>query len=355
MASGHSRGSGDRRRRSEYEEDGFVDGDADPAPSRGGYAEDAAGDEDDAPRRRPRAAAAAAGPGGRRRIEFEDDDEDTEPRRAKRRRRIEEDDDEEYEERRPRRRPERRPAARQNLVNICTPVFAYAAMLPREGGAQIQPPYQQFRQQVLAALQRIEVLAPENDIDRDDAQEAAYAMSMFMDEQVATSDWVSAGQWMQEPLWRTLHNDPDGGVNFFRRLDELGNRQKEVKAVYLACLSLGYLGRYADVPDAAQRTAQIGEIRQRLIREIHPAPMEKLRHYFPEAYAKAEPIEVEVPPPPRWWWIASISTVVVCLLIWLFLIWYASRIPEGSSERVRQKIDISNVTTPTTRTGVRPC
>src|SRR5262245_48439046 len=61
-----------------------------------------------------------------------------------------------------RRKPRRR---QQTLMELCTPVFAYAAVLPRDAGG-MHPSYGQFRNEVLTALQRIESEAQEAGIDR---------------------------------------------------------------------------------------------------------------------------------------------------------------------------------------------
>jgi type VI secretion system protein ImpK len=125
-------------------------------------------------------------------------------------------------------------------------------------------------------------------------------------------------QWAGEPLNVVLLNDPEGGVNFFTRLDRLGERQRAVKKVYLMCLALGYRGRYSEL-DPAQQAAQIGEIRQRLLRTIQQ-PLERAGTLFPEAYEPAEPLDVPAPPPSRTWLLAAAGTFAAAFLIWLALL-----------------------------------
>lgn len=258
--------------------------------------------------------------------EFEGDDEDHGGERY-------EDEDED----RPRRRGPRRRSAtarrpdKKTLMDLCTPVFGYAAMLPPDPAAA-QPDYEQFRNQVLAALNRIQADASEHGIEAEDARQACYALSFFLDTQVAQSKWTGKERWSGEPLGIVLQQDPEGGVNFFRRLDAFGDRQSGVKEVFLVCLAMGFRGKYAE-QDAATQAAQIAAVRQKIVRSIHPEPMDKQGELFPEAYQPAGPIADEIPPPPRWWWFASLGITVLALLIWFGLFLWA-----GGSSRTADEV-----------------
>jgi type VI secretion system protein ImpK len=142
-----------------------------------------------------------------------------------------------------------------------------------------------------------------------------------------------------------LQQDPEGGVNFFRRLDAFGERERAVKEVYLVCLALGYRGKFAEL-DPAQQAAKIGELRQQLVRDMHPKPLDKRRELFPEAYRPAEGIEDELPPPPRWWLVASLSLVALSVLLYFVLFWVAGRSPRGAEQVIRQLADREVATAP---------
>jgi len=122
-------------------------------------------------------------------------------------------------------------------------------------------------------------------------------------------------------------------VNFFKRLEQLGDRHKAVKEVFLVCLALGFRGKYAEL-EATQQATKIGEIRQKLVRSINPVPLEKQAELFPEGYEPADPIDDEVPPPPRWWVLASLGTVIVAALIWGLMFWAAGRVSVPHKESV---------------------
>jgi type VI secretion system protein ImpK len=238
--------------------------------------------------------------------------------------------------------PAQRPARRQkqSLMDLCTPVLAYSSVLPRDAGG-MHPTYAQFRQEVLASLQKIETEAPEFGIDREDAQDAVYALSLFLDEDVATSEWTGKLQWANEPLYAVKLQDPEGGINFFRKLDEMGDRRRAVKEIFLVCLAMGFRGKYAEL-EPSQQAAKLGEIRQRVLRSIHPTPLDNVEELFPEAYEPAEPLIDDVPPPPKWWITASFSLVAVVIIIYAVLLWAASNAPDEPARKLKE-VKVSEV------------
>ena len=270
----------------------------------------------------------------RERFEWDvaDDDEGYDDRRA----RSDRDEDDLDEAPRRRRSPERAPRRRERLglMDLCTPIFGYAAILPRESEG-VHPSYPQFRQEVLAALQRIESEAAGHGIDREDAAEARWALAAFLDEQIADSEWSGKAQWSTEPLYMVQLNDPQAGVNFFSRLESLGDRQRAVKEVFLVCLAMGFRGQFAEL-DPTQQAARIGEIRQKTIRSVHRQPLESMEVLFPEAYEPAVPIETEAPPPPRPWVIMSSAAVVLVAILYLVLYWAAGRLPHDAEKTLRK-------------------
>lgn len=267
-------------------------------------------------------------------------------------------DDEDYEDDRPTRRRSRgrggrRPARgrprerRKSLMDLCTPVFGYAALLPREAddpalaGAAAssggEPAYDTFRQQVVSAIRQIVDEAPDHGIERQDAEEASYALALFIDEAVAGSGWSGKSRWSGEPLHITMHGDPEGGIHFYERLERLGDRQKDVRAVYLVCLALGFRGKYIEM-EATQQVARIGEVKEKALRQINRVPIERRDMLFPEAYREAAPIEDEVPAAPRWWLIASLSTLGLCLILYLVLFVAAGRQPRRPLEDLNEQL-----------------
>ena len=225
---------------------------------------------------------------------------------------------------------------KQSLIDLCTPVLAYSSVLPRDAGG-MHPSYAQFRQEVLAALQKIETEAPEQGIDREDAQDAIYGLSLFLDEDVATSEWTGKMQWANEPLYAVKLQDPEGGINFFRKLDEMGERRRAVKEVFLVCLAMGFRGKYAEL-EPSQQAAKLGEIRQRVLRSIHPTPLDSVEELFPEAYEPAQPLVDDVPPPPKWWITASFGVVALSIVVYALLLWAANNAPDKPAQKLNSVV-----------------
>jgi len=248
--------------------------------------------------------------------------------------------EEDEEEDAPRRRRTKKRASRQarkTLMDLCTPIFAYASLLPSDPSAG-QPDYRQFRDRVVSDLNRMLPEAAEHGIEAEDVRSASYALSFFLDTQVAQSEWTGKAQWSAEPLGIVLQQDPEGGVNFFRRLDAFGDRHKAVKEVYLVCLALGFRGKYAE-QDAATQAAQIADIRQKIVRSINPEPIDKKGELFPEAYEPADAIEDEIPPPPTWWWAASFGFVGFVVIVWVLLFIWAGKSPAPADEVVTHELE----------------
>lgn len=242
------------------------------------------------------------------------------------------------------RRGSRRRGARSSLMDLATPIFAYASLLPRDAGG-LHPPYAQFRNEVLSALGNVKSEAASTGIEQEDAAAAFYALAAFIDSRVADSEWSGKPQWAGEPLSRILLQDPEAGVNFFQRMDALTNRQREVKEVYFVCLALGYRGMYADL-DPNQQAERLGEIKRSILRDLHPVPIEEQELLFPEGYEPAEPIDDDIPPPPRWWIAASVATVVVAAVIWILLVWRAGYLSDEAIQVLKDSRDSAHATAP---------
>jgi type VI secretion system protein ImpK len=156
-----------------------------------------------------------------------------------------------------------------------------------------------------------------------------------MDEQVLTSKWNAREQWSREPLNIVLNQDPEGGVNFYRRMEGLRENQPEVKEIYLLCLALGFRGKYA-TEELRVQTKKIGELKMKVLNDIQSTTMDTAERLFPEAYQEAVPVEDEVEPAPRWWWWASAGVVVAALLIWVLLFWLAGSSSEPAVNSIRE-------------------
>jgi type VI secretion system protein ImpK len=215
-------------------------------------------------------------------------------------------------------------------MDLCTPVFGHLAILPQKP-EDPHPEYQPYRTHIVEALDAIVREAPEFGIEIEDANQACYALCFLSDTLVGDSAWNGRLDWSGEPLGIVRFQDPEGGVNFFHRLDQFGERQRAVKEVYLVCIALGFRGKYAEL-EPTEQAAKLADVRQQVIRDIRPQSFEKLPELFPEAYEPAQTIEDEVPAAPTWWWGASIGAVVVAAMLWGLLFWWAGTSPQVAAD-----------------------
>lgn len=250
------------------------------------------------------------------------------------------DDEPRHEE--PRARSRRGPGRRgtkqrKTLMDLCTPVFGHLAILPVKP-EDPQPPYQPYRTHIVEALDRIQREAPENGIEAEDANQACYGLCFLADTLVGDSAWNGKLDWSGEPLGIVRYQDPEGGVNFFHRLERFGERQRAVKEVYLVCVALGFRGKYAEL-ELTEQAAKLADLKQQIVRDVRPKSFMDLPELFPEAYEPAASIEGEVPPPPKTWWIASIGVVIVAAVLWVAMFFWAGSSPKAAADRVAEHVD----------------
>ncbi|HEX7242631.1 MAG TPA: DotU family type IV/VI secretion system protein [Longimicrobiaceae bacterium] len=155
-------------------------------------------------------------------------------------------------------------------------------------------------------------------------REAQYVMAALADEVFLGLDWEGREAWGAGPLESRLFGSYFAGEMFFRRVDDLLRDQQEVDreiaAVYLMALSLGFQGRY-------RGTARIGEL-ERYRRELFPFVFgrqptlhEGGRTLFPQASAHTleDPARLRLPPVAPW--VAAVAAMVLVYLLVAHGLW----------------------------------
>jgi len=104
-----------------------------------------------------------------------------------------------------------------------------------------------LRDRVLELLDNFERQALTEGIEQSKIQSAKFAIVAFIDETILGSNWEGKEEWLTNPLQLKLFNSFNAGEEYFTRLKELRQRQREnidVLEVYYLCLALGYRGKY---------------------------------------------------------------------------------------------------------------
>ncbi len=114
-------------------------------------------------------------------------------------------------------------------------------------------------------------------VAREDIIAARYVLCTFADEVAAGTPWGGGGSWARGSLLVRFHNEASGGEKVFLLLSKLAERpaeKRDLLELILACLSLGFEGRYRVLPDGR---SQLMQLRDRLFDLVsrHRPPLER--------------------------------------------------------------------------------
>jgi type VI secretion system protein ImpK len=144
-------------------------------------------------------------------------------------------------------------------------------------------------------------------------REAQYVMVALADEIFLHMQWEGQRAWVSNLLEAKIFRSHAAGQNFFEKLDRLLREQnpieRDLAAVYLMALSLGFKGKYYDADDRGR----LARYRFQLFTFIYgrePDLDDETRYVFPEAYFHKvrEEGQRKLSDPRKW-------IVVLCLVI----------------------------------------
>jgi len=132
-----------------------------------------------------------------------------------------------------------------DLPGICQRAFSMIMTLAQ--GRDFGDPAN-FRQRIGDMFVDLEREGREAAIPSEDLISARFALTAFIDEAIARSDWHATQQWATRPLALEYFQTNNAGDEFFDKLEDL-RRRPDVKTglleVYYTCLTLGFQGKYA--------------------------------------------------------------------------------------------------------------
>ena len=156
-------------------------------------------------------------------------------------------------------------------------------------------------------------------------REAQYVMVAVADEIFVRLAWSGAHYWSANLLETERFGTRRAGQAIFERIDALLERadpnDKELAAVYLTALALGFQGRHADRPDGGALERYRGQL-YRFIFERHPDLSQPLRRLVPQCYEDtiAAGAGRKLRSPRLWWWAAAAVVALwlaVSQLVWV--------------------------------------
>ncbi|MBF0527906.1 MAG: DotU family type IV/VI secretion system protein [Deltaproteobacteria bacterium] len=129
------------------------------------------------------------------------------------------------------------------LIDYFTRVVAFTQAwqkkLPKVQPAivSVQADYETMFTQAQEEVRLAEYSAEDYDLAR-------FAVVAYIDETIMLSDWVNRDAWAAQSLQLKYYETTNAGKEFFIRLNDLPESRKQVREVYLICLSLGFSGIY---------------------------------------------------------------------------------------------------------------
>jgi type VI secretion system protein ImpK len=171
-------------------------------------------------------------------------------------------------------------------------------------------------------------------------REAQYVMAALGDEVFLNLDWQGKEAWESNLLETRLFGTHTAGELFFHRLDALLRDRdpvyRDVGAVYLMALCLGFKGRFRGTP----RVAELEEYRRQCFSFVfrrQPSLLKGERRLFPQAYAHtvAEGTRVALPHTGRW--LAALAVVALFYLAVSHGLWRDVTLPlRDVNDRIAQ-------------------
>lgn len=185
------------------------------------------------------------------------------------------------------------------LIDDFLPALAFAALLASEPNLA-ETPYETARSDMDRLLDQASANARRASPAQ--AENALFAVCAFADEVILASSWSGRMDWMRDKLQQARFHTANAGEEFYERMAGLygpvpqgqldmsvfenldrqpGADQREVLEVFVACLTLGFRGKYHH----QQAKAQIEELTKSNLARLHPDNLSLQDKVFPEAYA----------------------------------------------------------------------
>lgn len=214
-----------------------------------------------------------------------------------------------------------------NLSSLFVPLMAYVQGLDRQEMPQAQAVHDELQRLIKQA--RDVVLSQEIDLQR--FHDALFPVVAWIDERLSIlPHWQETRPWRAFMLQRKLFATSMAGVLFFERLGQLDPSDHDLREVYVTCMALGFVGRFAQNPNSPELTA----LRQEQYQLLRSEP--SAAHLFPEAYRL-----VKSGVSPRQWRLGSrtfwlVVIVVPVIVIGALAYWFDHLLGEQVAQITRR-------------------
>ena len=202
----------------------------------------------------------------------------------------------------------------KSLADLYSPVFSLILTLAT---SKNYGDPKELRAKIGGIFARVEKEGLKEGFSPDDLHAAKYALVAVIDETISRSDWLSKGNWWDNPLALEYFGENIAGSEFFNKLEETrlkGQKKAPLLEVFYICLALGFEGKYAFNP--TELTPLIDQLGREL-RTLRGTGGELSPHWRPPE----ETLQAVSRQLPIWVITAAVSGVVfVVFLILKFLL-----------------------------------
>jgi len=203
------------------------------------------------------------------------------------------------------------------------PLVAAASRLIRLGGElrmmPLAPDLPKLRDLIVRERNAFAARARNLGVDMGTIQVADYTLCAFIDDAVMTTPWGKGSSWSTPSLLAQFHNDTRGGevvFNIAAQMEQDPRREPRLLELVYQCLSLGFEGRMALIPQGQARLAHHREGLHNVIGRMRAPPTGDLS---PQWRGKPISAVVRAPLIPLWAALAGIAALALLLFSLLFL------------------------------------
>lgn len=228
------------------------------------------------------------------------------------------------------------------------PLVAAASRLIRLGGElrtmPVAPDLVRLRALVVRERAAFAARAQRLGVEAATVRLADYTLCAFIDDAVMTTPWGNGSAWTKPTLLAEFHNDTRGGeavFNIASHMEQDPRREPRLLELVYLCLSLGFEGRMAMVPQGEARLSNHRDGLHNVIRRMREAPVGDLS---PQWRGKATPATIRAPLVPLWAALAGIAAVA--LLVFSVLYFRLSAQSDAAIASLSETVGTAPLTAP---------
>jgi len=152
-------------------------------------------------------------------------------------------------------------------------------------------PFQTVKDQLDLLLAKSEALAKQQNISKEDCENAKFAVAAWVDEQILCSVWDGRLEWINESWQRRFFHTGNAGAEFMHRLRDLPADNRAVRKVYALCLAMGFQGPYDDAGEGGELDRLRKQIYKDVLGEKYKDALLPTQPLFPHSYPQGQPAE----------------------------------------------------------------